>query len=87
LYSAVPHHGKFDVASARDIINALTKSGVDLKGMDAETLASSVRGNNNAINRGKLRIDMDLSEFKPITVTNDKGVDVTFDINNLWIER
>lgn len=84
LYSSVPHYGKFDVASARDIVNALNKAGVDMNGMDAETLASSVRGNNNAINRGKFRIDMDLSEFKPITVTNDVGIDVTFDINNLW---
>lgn len=59
-----------------DILSAMKKAGFDTKGANATELAATIRSNNDAISRGKLRIDMDMSYFKPFKYTVD-GVEHT----------
>lgn len=53
----------------RDILNAMDKAGFDISGINAEELATTIRSNNDAISRGKFRLDMDMSYFKPFEYT------------------
>ena len=59
-----------------DIIKAMESLGYDVKGLDATEIATSVRTNNDAISRGKFRIEMDFSEFTSFKLNN--GQDVSY---------
>ena len=83
-FSKVRHGGNQNPQDIQDLINAMKKANIPTDGLDATELAASIRGNNNAMSRGKFRIEMDLSDFGEIVLTNSKGIDVSFNLNTLW---
>lgn len=75
--------GVTQVKKLDDIINAMKKAGFDTEGIDVNQVAATLRNNNDAISRGKFRVDMDLSAFKPFKLTID-GIETTVDISHVY---
>jgi hypothetical protein len=82
-YASVEFRGVSNIARIDDIIKAMKKAGFDTTDIDSKEVAATLRNNNDAISRGKFRIEMDLSKFKPFTVTIG-GEEKLINLNNIY---
>jgi hypothetical protein len=60
------------------MVEAMDRLGLDTSGIDVEAVAKEAHSSNDVLSRGKMRIPMDLSKFKPFKVSvNGEDVEIT----------
>jgi hypothetical protein len=60
------------------MVEAMDRLGLDISGIDIEAVAKEAHSSNDVLSRGKMRIPMDLSKFKPFKIsTNGHEIEIT----------
>ena len=59
------------------MVEAMDRLGLDISGIDVEAVAKEAHSSNDVLSRGKMRIPMDLSKFKPFKISvNGEEVEI-----------
>jgi len=64
--------------NVEQMVKAMDRLGLDVSGIDIQAVAKEAHSSNDVLSRGKMRIPMDLSKFKPFKISvNGREIEIT----------